>query len=231
MKCLTAQRVRSRTGDVGINRYRYSIPDASSDDPEIWATLDRDPGVLEASEYEVKPPGNNAVISYLDILAPDDMTPEQLTESLGKLDGYIAMSELPVRRRVDAIQIHFGAIQALEGEPARREFHELVRAALRLVPKTTAAPGPVTLLAFSEPDGITYHLDEASRQRLGAPATSVKMSSEVQHDYGDLLPEIALLLTRLTRGELTAAGGARIVDAASRHQLAAWPSRSDLPNH
>ena len=227
MKCLTAQRVKSRAGEVGINRYRYSIPDSLRDAPEVWSALERDPGVLEAFEYAVKPPGNNAVISYLDVIAPDAMTPEQLTESLGRLDGYIAMSALPIRKRIDdAIQVQFGAILALEGEPARREFHELARAALRLVPRTTAMQEPLILQASIEPDGVVYRLDVVSRQRLGVPATSVRMSSDNQDDlggFGNVLPQIALLLSRLTADELAAAGGARIIDASSRQVLAAWP--------
>jgi hypothetical protein len=227
MKCLTAQRVKSRAGEVGINRYRYSIPDSLRDAPEVWSALERDPGVLEAFEYAVKPPGNNAVISYLDIIAPDAMTPEQLTASLGRLDGYIAMSALPIRKRIDdAIQVQFGAILALEGEPARREFHELARAALRLVPRTTAMQEPLILQASIEPDGVVYRLDEDSRQRLGVPATSVRMSSDNQDDlggFGNVLPQIALLLSRLTADELAAAGGARIIDASSRQVLATWP--------
>lgn len=227
MKCLTAQRVKNREGKVGINRYRYSIPDSLRDDPDVWATLERDPGVLEAFEYAVEPPGNNAVISYLDIVALDALTPEQLTESLGKLDGYVAMSQLPIRRKIDAIQIQFWAVSALEGEPARREFHELVRAALRLVPRTTPVPRPLILRASVEPDGVVYQLDDESRQRLGAPATAVRMSSDVAYDFGAVLPEIALLLTRFTLDELAAAGGARIVDAASQRELAHWPTLSD----
>lgn len=227
MKCLTAQRVKSRAGEVGINRYRYSIPDSLRDAPEVWSALERDPGVLEAFEYAVKPPGNNAVISYLDVIAPDAMTPEQLTASLGRLDGYIAMSALPIRKRIDdAIQVQFGAILALEGEPARREFHELARAALRLVPRTTAMQEPLILQASIEPDGVVYRLDEDSRQRLGVPATSVRMSSDNQDDlggFGNVLPQIALLLSRLTADELAAAGGARIIDASSRQVLATWP--------
>lgn len=134
MKCLTAQRVRNRDGKVGINRYRYSIPDSLRDERDVWAAIERDPGVLDASEYAIEPPGNNLVLSYLDVIVPDAIPPEQLTESLGKLDGYIAMSQLPIRRKVDAIQIQFGGILALEGELARREFHELARATLRWTP-------------------------------------------------------------------------------------------------
>jgi hypothetical protein len=228
MKCLTAQRVKNRAGKVGINRYRYSIPDSLRDDPDVWTALERDPGVLEAFEYAVEPPGNNAVISYLDVIAPDAMTPEQMTESLEKLDGYIAMSDPPIRRKIDAIQIHFGAVLALAGEPARREFHQLARAALRLVPRTTPVPSPLILRASVEPDGVIYQLDEESRQRLGAPATSVRMSSDTAHDFGAVLPEIALLLTRFTLDELAAAGGARIVDASSQRVLANWPTLSDV---
>lgn len=228
MRCFTAQRVKSRTGEVGINRYRYAVPDSLFDDPDIWATLERDPGVLEAFEYAVKPPGNNAVISYLDILALDAMSAEQLAQSLLQLDGYIALSALPIKKKLDAVQVHFGAILALEGEPARREFHELARAVLRLVPTTAAAvaTGPLTLLASRDTDGVIYRLDEASRQRLGAPATSVKMSSDTQYVFGNVLPEVALLLTRLTTDELVAAGGARIVDVTSLEEVASWPTQS-----
>jgi hypothetical protein len=52
------------------------------------------------------------------------------------------------------------------------------------------------------------------------------MSSDNQHDLGgfsNVLPHIALLLTRLTVDELAAAGGARIIDASTQQVIATWP--------
>ena len=65
---LTAQRVRSPHGDVGINRYAWRHPDgAQIDDLDIAASQ----GELTQRVYEVAP-GNNTVLSFLDVYAPDD---------------------------------------------------------------------------------------------------------------------------------------------------------------
>lgn len=224
MNCFTAQRVKSHAGEVGINRYRYSFPDALAGRPSLWSALDGRPGSLDAFEYAVKP-GNNAVISYLDVVAPSASNLDQISQALESLDARVAMSTLPIHGTVGSIAFRFGAILALEGEPARREFHELARAALKLVHQSTPAPAPLVVIASTEPDGVVYRLDESSRQRLGARATSVKMTSESAGVF-DVLPEIALLLTRFTLDELAAAGGARIVELPAQREVARWPTQS-----
>ncbi len=64
---LTAQRVRSSLGDVGINRYVWRHP--SGPMLEDLDAADNSAELVDAS-YEVVP-GDNAVLSYLDVYAPD----------------------------------------------------------------------------------------------------------------------------------------------------------------
>jgi hypothetical protein len=78
---LTAQRVLAPTSQkTGINAFLYAhagrkwhVP--PSDIP------DRDPGRLERKDIAVPPPGNR-VRSYLDIVAPDDLSADELRRRL-----------------------------------------------------------------------------------------------------------------------------------------------------
>jgi hypothetical protein len=69
---LAAQHVRSVSGQEGINAFHYAHSGY------LWHGLppqgipDQDPGVLVEQIINVPPPGN-AVRSYLDIIAPDEV--------------------------------------------------------------------------------------------------------------------------------------------------------------
>ena len=81
---LTAQRVVSPTGERGVNVYRYHHG------AYVWARVpneflpDVDPGELSAQWLQVAP-GNNGVVSFLDVVAPDEVAALDLHQRLASL--------------------------------------------------------------------------------------------------------------------------------------------------
>lgn len=68
---LTAQRVRSHGGAEGINAFHYEHGLATWQGLPPRGVPDENPGALVANTIVVPPPGNR-VLSYLDIVAPDE---------------------------------------------------------------------------------------------------------------------------------------------------------------
>jgi hypothetical protein len=78
---LTAQRVFApKSKQTGINAFLYTHAGRSWRVPP-GDIPDRDPGRLKQKTIAVKPPGNR-VRSYLDIVAPDDLDPDELQRRL-----------------------------------------------------------------------------------------------------------------------------------------------------
>jgi len=89
---LTAQRVRSADGRVGVNafRFRHGSHAARVD----WADLKPEkaeeifglPASLDAELVEIAP-GGNEVLAFVDVAGPDDVTPAAVIQAMGSLGG------------------------------------------------------------------------------------------------------------------------------------------------
>lgn len=216
---LAAQRVRDRNGDVGINSFRYSTkPDIT----HLWASIDRNAGTLVSSSIAVKP-GNNAVLSYLDVALPDEWH-GSISELLEPLDGAIAMATLPLTRSLGSAYIRFGAVIGLSGETARREFHALARAIVAIAASATGASSSasrIRLIRRSHGDKDTYQLGSGS-------TSSVTVTKDVASDFqlthgGGILPFVAGALTGMSIHELAQAGGVDVYDDDGNFVLS-WPA-------
>lgn len=214
---VAAHRVRDRKGDVGINSFRYhSRPDIT----QLWASIDRNAGTLVSSSIAVKP-GNNAVLSYLDVVLPDEWH-GSIPELLEPLDGAVAMATLPLTRSVGDAHIRFGAVIGLSGELARREFHTIAHALGALPASATSAPASasrIRLIRQSQGDKDIYQLGSGSTSSV----TVAKAGDFQLVDGGGILPFVAGALTGMSIHELAQAGGVDVYDDHGNFVLS-WPA-------
>jgi hypothetical protein len=127
---LTAQRVRSHSGEEGIDAF------CNVHGPYIWpgepppGIPDTNPGQRVNEKLSVVP-GGNRVRSYLDIIAPDE-TPT--TEVLAAVQGFLASvreRRLPWAATVGRCTFRFGLERGLETTWAV-ELRALLEAAARV---------------------------------------------------------------------------------------------------
>lgn len=129
---LTAQRVRSRqSGQEGVNAFFHSHGTHTwHEEPPPELLPEQEPGELVHEHIEVPPPGN-AVRSYLDIIAPDEITTPQIVEKARRLlDGAEARA-LPWNVAFGNCLFRFGLEQALLPR-WNEELGALLRAALQV---------------------------------------------------------------------------------------------------
>ena len=110
---LTAHRVVSPHDMEGINAFSYvrgsSIwPDA----PPVPITVDTDPGELRHQRIELPPPGNR-VRSFLDLVAPADVTRPEIAAAVETLSRRSAPQHLPAEWVQGRLWVRFGADRAL----------------------------------------------------------------------------------------------------------------------
>jgi hypothetical protein len=219
---LAAHRVRDRNGEVGINSFRYRTkPDIT----HLWESIDRNAGTLVSSSIAVKP-GNNAVLSYLDVVLPDEWH-GSIPELLEPLGGAIAMATRPLTRSLEDAHVRFGAVIGLSGELARREFHSLARALVTLAASSTSASTSVSrirLVRRSQGDRDIYQLGSGSTSSV---TVAKDVTSDLQlSDGGGLLPFVAGALTGMSIHELAQAGGVDVYDGDGNFVLR-WPASTD----
>lgn len=231
---LTAHHVRARDGATGINAFLGShaepTPGIDWATPDISAIADARPGRAVLQSLEVKP-GGNAVLSFLDVAAPDGTSPGFIADSLRLFEHYVAEGPLPARWSSRHVALRFGANLGLE--PLRvAEFRRLRTRALMLLgvsdeSKLRRAPtrlmAPLRITVDRDRDGASYQLDEPSAIRVlqvrpDLSATTRIRVSDDTHDafralVGELHPHIAMSLTGLTESQLARLGGVELADA------------------
>jgi hypothetical protein len=223
---LTAQRVRSKEAE-GINVFRYvhrDMPVPSAPDGELAPDkVLSPPGYLVDYSADV-PPGGNDVLSFLEVVGPDDVSSQEIVERLQETEAALASSELPQTwfKQVKSLVVRFNVI-GLSGEPARQEFGALfgrLRAHLAK-PMPPKGGGPVELRLIKTSEGSSLRLEHDSllrlqREQLAPAATSISAAFEVADDfrrsYGAFLPHAIAALIGRDLHELVARGGVRVLD-------------------
>jgi hypothetical protein len=130
---LTAQRVQSKDARQGINAYLNWH--GAGDGRELpWQGPADSWNLGTPSEYhpplEQIPPGGNAVRSYLDIFAPDDVNPNEVTAAVLQLLTELEPAKLPARHTVGRVQFEFGMDRALAAAwkaEVQHLFHECLQ--------------------------------------------------------------------------------------------------------
>ena len=107
---ITAHRVRTASGEEGINAYLYAHGGL------IWQVPpqpEQEPGTLVNTLLTVQPIGGNDVRSFLDIIAPDDLWWSELRPKFIAFVNRARATSFPWSGIVDGCLFRVGMVQAL----------------------------------------------------------------------------------------------------------------------
>lgn len=120
---IAAQHVVSpSTGAAGVNAFYYRHGPLTWPEAPPRSIPDQNPGTLVRQSIEVPPPGNS-VRSYLDIIAPDDITWHEIYQAFFTFISNVQRRPLPwiedVGRCSFRVGIEFGLVNSWQREIAR----------------------------------------------------------------------------------------------------------------
>lgn len=131
--------------------------------------------------------------------------------------------------------VAFGAQRGLRGAEGL-EFEELAATVHRLLtspPRPRTEGRPIRIQVLDEEGSLVCRLEATETARVEAlhghprDRVAIRAAHDVVEDferlYGDVGPELAHLVTGLTREQLLAAGGVEFVDAQNDRVLRRWP--------
>lgn len=130
----TAHRVRSALGEEGINVFLHRHGGDMPWPADPWTLPETQPGEI-VLKTEAIPPGGNQVRSYLDVIAPDNSSPDALEAALTSLWLQLVADEAavgsPLGRLPNPIVFRSGPIVLrFSVEPGVEEGRALEMAAL-----------------------------------------------------------------------------------------------------
>lgn len=105
---LTAQRVVSPRGARGVNVYQYLHGSHTWTRVPDYLLPDVNPGELVQQWLEV-PPGENRIVSYLDLVAPDDALAPDVHQRLASLKHYLPLTGNRTEAYLDPCWVRFGS--------------------------------------------------------------------------------------------------------------------------
>ena len=228
---LAAQRVRS-TGRTGVNVFLYRHPPGSIAWADPGHVVEQMPGELVSSEIEV-PPGGNEVLSFLDVVAAEEVSSDAVVDLVDQL------REEALRDGVagaEGVGVRFSATGALTARAAQ-EWQELVHRAFRLLlhPTPLAWRSGEGLVITREANAERYlftltpkslsKLREMLGQEWSAPKVTVAHAT--MDDLGlagfDAYEQIATAMTGYRLDELLPLGRIRVADPRGT-LLWEWPA-------
>ena len=237
---VTAQRVRSSRGETGINSFLHSHENEGEvvwDPPDLDFITNDNPGRLVAELVEVSP-GNNSVLSYLDVAVEDSATSSDLTTALGTFGNGLDPDRQPWRRIVNGFAIEFYiGVQNLD--EAAAEFGCLKARVLQLVqtrpPPRWLLETPLTVNVKIDEQAAAYSLDDESGRRVQkrhqnswtSPRVAIEHETRQYFEklWGDVIEHIVPVLTGLDIEAVVDMGGVRFVDVRTGKELSKWPER------
>lgn len=241
MRYVTAQRVRSTDGEVGINGFLYSFDADESTTREFDELVADPPGTADVELVAVEP-GGNYVASYLDVLVEDDVTRRSLRtvfdDFATELPESMTLSK-PERREQsrenDALRLRFNWSTRIPGMPTQ-EFDALAGRIFELLaqfeaPQPEPPDDPLEIRAEKQPEKLVLTLEPASAKRIRKVSGSDEITESItidrdtlsafEHLHGTFLPHAVDLLLP-PQLDTVALGGVRIVDARTDRTL--WQS-------
>ncbi|MBC7976329.1 MAG: hypothetical protein H7138_15265 [Myxococcales bacterium] len=222
---VTAQRVRTRDKKEGVNAFLFlhDANTASSTVLDVEIIADQHPGKLILQRLE-QDYGMNDVLSYLDVVAPATLDPEELRTIIA------STSFDPSRARIWSTgSVSFRLFYSNANyHDVTSEYQALQERILLLLPKRgdielqSKVISPLRIIAEdNEGLGIVYRLDGASQQRVRQHHLPSR-DARVRVAYGDRKAlvafwgegqyhrEIALVVTGLSDHDLAQLGGAAL---------------------
>jgi hypothetical protein len=236
----TAHHVKSPKGQTGINAFLHEHGEdrnaTSWETPSVAAVADARPGTLIAESYDV-PPGGNAVMAFLDVVAVDGIGFERLSGALDIFGTMVASQPAPIVATINGVGMRFGCDLGL-APVASKEFDRLKNRVFEILhaERTVAnsAQEPLDVLVVFAEDGYAFELSprsaarvrEAHRAGEWEPArfhVDPDVMMDFQDMYGDLVPHIVSGLTNLRLEKVIAMGGVRLVNRATLKEIRRWP--------
>jgi hypothetical protein len=235
---VAAQRVRSASA-VGINVFIYQhaparVPMRSDGAVDVERVAEEFQGQLVSSKAPI-PPGGNAVLSYLDVAAPDGTPPERFETLSFPQAAQPSPAGIARVWFQNGIGVRFGAhFYIVDYSRAADEFEQLKRAIVEALRsptqlRRTSALAPITIEVVRQEDGLLFRLKAESRQRLQAqgfvlpPVGSLNIGTTMREDFeavhGSFARHVAPLLTNMPLDQLAVLGGVQFVHAQTNEVI------------
>ena len=240
---VTAHRVKSTKGEVGINSFlhKHSEEEQGSLDwspPDILAVAEGTCGTLVDRSYDV-PPGGNRVLSYLDVTAIEGTATDAIEEALRIFRDKIGKVGTPIIDAVDNVGIRFSTILGL----ADRELHEFDALTERLLAilrtgkqAEPAEEEPLRIFVSFSEEGYHFQLSGESVARVRALHPSGSWESarfnvkpdvmmDFQQMHGSIIPHVILALTGLRLENVIDMGGVLFLKSDTQEEIRRWPKK------
>lgn len=245
---LTAQRIqRIKDGKVGINAFlhqhgEHDLPGNMQFDEgdSIDQIINQYPGKLIAESVDLVP-GGNRVLSFVDIVGMEDTDRERIQNFLDIVERNIEGIEAPITESAPDLSVRFGITLGLQGNEVR-EYKTLTEQAMHLFesrnpPKwRSEAPWIEIACDISDQESVFSLSPEAAKnfkQMHGKSWVSKRISVDhgtkivFESMYGDLIRNIAPLLTDLTLEQIAEQGGLILHDRLSKKKVK-WPELMEI---
>ena len=250
---LSAHRVRrtkGKTAKVGINAFLHrhhdnDLPkDTRFDEAEIVDQIaNNNTGKLVAESVDLVP-GGNSVLSFVDIVGREDLDRERIQEFIDQMESETKGIHHPITKSAPDMAIKFGIAYGLQGYETK-EYRALAERAIRLFespePPKWRSENPWIVIECARSDcQQTFSLSPATAKKLQqihdepdepwSPAR-VSVDRHTKHNveliFGDLIQQVAPILTDLTLEQIASQGGLILRDLSSQKKIK-WPELKEL---
>jgi hypothetical protein len=127
---ITAHRVRDSQGQIEVHSFLHRHDENDCPFPNDPVTVPQSaPGRLLKKKV-VLPPGDNTILSYLDLIAPEGTWSDAWTDPLEQLAEHVGERQRPLVAHREHLTVIFGAIDELY---TAGEYRVLLAAALRML--------------------------------------------------------------------------------------------------
>jgi len=245
-----AQRVASPTGTAhGINTFLHlhGDPVESIDWGDIEYITNLKPGRLIDQETEVQP-GGNRVLSYLEVVGPDNALPIQLTTALDHVQLHLSYQPNWIWQDHGLlIRFSFGFPPPNMDDLTDAEFTALREHMEAIVSRFDEGnfpqPAPLQrrpLLIWRKiaEDGMEFFLDETSRKTIKALVservfpTTIKVEHLVKYEFerqfGTTFESMIPALVGLPHSKVISLGGLELRDRNTKELLLRWTDETDV---
>lgn len=252
---LTTQRVRRIRGEkveVGINAFLYR-----HEERELPEDMQENKNIIDQIAYENRGkliaesvdlvPGNNAVLSFVDIVGKKGLNQEYIQNFLDQMESdikdHFQEKNIPFTDSDRDIAVRFGITYGLNGQEIR-EYRALKERAMHLFqsqePPMWRSENPWIVIYCSISDNQeTFRLSpetaEKLKQMYDESWIPERISVDLNHGtkrtfksmHGDLIQHIAPILTDLTLEQIAVQGGLILHDQSTKKKIK-WPELREI---